>query len=187
MHCIYSCCSRCYTHAHPSADLLFSCYVFSQLLVSIVSGEASRDGTWQDHICLACISNKPVLIVAHQKKAELLKIFGVGMWVAINVIVWQNPNQGWSLLYLLYWHLWPAVLILYFSAYYKVWVFTSVHYNLVNRSSAFSALVKQSSLVSSEDKVIKGVVSERSSGQDLKNWAIKFWSWSQVLVYSEYS
>ena len=43
-----------------------------------------------------------------------------------------------------------------------------LHYNLVKRSSAFSALVKQSSSVSSENQVITGDVSERSSGQGLK-------------------
>jgi hypothetical protein len=50
-----------------------------QLLVFIVSEEASKSSVCQDQVSLAYISNKPIIVAARKKKTDLLKSFGVGM------------------------------------------------------------------------------------------------------------
>ena len=74
----------------PTSCLSLSLFLFppfshiwshTQLLVFIVSEEAAKSSVCQDQVSLAYISNKPIIVAARNKKTELIKDFGVGMWV----------------------------------------------------------------------------------------------------------
>lgn len=54
-------------------------HTYTQCLVSVVSEKSAKLNHCSDHISLAYISNKPILIVATQPKTETIKHFDFGM------------------------------------------------------------------------------------------------------------
>ena len=91
----------------------------------------------------------------------------------------HTHTEGWSLLYLLYWHLWPCIFILLTSVYYIKWAFTSIILNIIDQE-IMDNVWHQSSHQATFLAINIAFQYVGIKWSRPKIGPIKFWSWSQV-------